>query len=212
MTIGAILALAALASCSDPKNEPVAPPVPPGPSFQTLDTKEAVLNNVEVAYNRRNIAKYDELLDADFVFFLATGDVGGGIPDSWGRADDILYNSRMFDPNYAGSNRCKRIEFDLQFENGVDWTDTTLPGYPGEMLNEATVGYYFNIDVEPDIQYQPAAGSQARFIVRNIGTDSEPQWRLVELHDLGTSVARAVTPAASSQETTWGMVKALYRD
>ncbi len=184
-----LLTLAMLsASCIfDPKPAPpdvVAPPQ----TYTKLPrtTREAVLNNIQYAYNKRDITTYDELLDTDFTFFLAPGDVGGQIPEQWGRAEEVRLTGLLFSqdpgPQYP---KCKRIEFDLKFEDGVQWIPVVPQDYPNETWYLAVVVYYFNIDVEPDTQYQPAAGSQAQFTVRNVGTDAAPEWKLVEFRDLG---------------------------
>ena len=39
-----------------------------------LTTREAVLNNIEYAYNKRVVSAYDELLDLEFTFFFSQGD------------------------------------------------------------------------------------------------------------------------------------------
>jgi hypothetical protein len=123
--------------------------------------------------------------------------VGGGVPEQWNGADETLYTGRLFDrdppPEFP---RCTRINFDLQFETGVQWQEI-IPdptAYPGETWYQTTVVYYFDIDIlltpnDPEVtQYHPATGSQVQFTVRNIGTDTAPAWRLIEFRDLSSSI------------------------
>jgi hypothetical protein len=184
------LALMALGlACED--DEPVIAPAPTETEFRDLSQKWHVLNNVEVAYNKRRIDKYDELLDLDFTFFLTTGDVGGGLPEYWGRAEEKEYNTKLFDSNYSGANRCKRIQMDLVVDTDdpdrIQWTDVIPdPGeYPGEVWKMATIYYEFKFDMEPDDTYRSLPGAQATFTVRNVGTAGAPLWKLVEMRDLG---------------------------
>jgi hypothetical protein len=46
--------------------------------------------------------------------------------------------------------------------------------------------------------------------LRNIGTDATPEWRLVELRDLSSGPGAAFR--LSTQTSTWGAIKALYRE
>jgi len=154
---------------------------------ENLTQKWHVLNNIVVAYNKRDISIYDELLDDNFTFFLSPGDVGGTIPDQWGRADEILYNSRLFDPNYSGAHRCKTIEMDLTIPDDkttISWVKITPASAPDETWYMTTVFYRFRFDTEPDTQYESVAGAKGEFTVRDAGTAEKPQWRLVEFRDL----------------------------
>ncbi len=208
----AALAAGFIVSCQDDSVTPACDPCPP--SYTRPVTGWAVLYNLRLAYNRRDIAEIDAMLDTNFTFYLSSADVGGGLPDQWGRAEEILYTSRLFDPNYAGANRCKNLVADFDIDHGVQWNAIPPDSLVTETRHHATVAYDFQVDVEPDTQFQPAAGSQCDFTVRNIGTDANPDFRLVEWRDLG-----APSPLAASLETrptpvessTWGKVKSLYR-
>ena len=207
-----VMTCALLPACGD--NNPAAPPSQPSP-YKDLTTKENVLSNIETAYNRRSIARYDELLDDNFTFYLYPGDVGGEIPASWDRATEVLYNMRLFDKSYP-TNTCKSISMDLQFDpNNISWVDLVpdQSKYPGETWKTAVIYYAFRFDVLPDTQYESAAGARAQFTVRNVGTDQAPQWRLVEMDDLsnGSLLNYAGAMRTTTQASTWGQVKALYR-
>ena len=181
---GLVVLLAAVSSCIfDAKEQEPDEEKPQG--FKPLTTREAVLNNIEVAYEKRRLDKYDELLDVNFTFFLSTGDVGGGLPESWGRADEITANSNLFNqtppPPFP---RCKRIQMDVKWEDGVSWS-SSFPGGGTDEWHTTTVNYEFKIDVDPDMTYLNNPTAQAQFTVHNIGTEDAPDWRLVEFRDLG---------------------------
>src|SRR5512139_1219857 len=90
-----LLALVAGAlACND--DDPVTPPVTPGPTFQDRSEKWHVLNNLELAYNMRNITRYDALLDENFTFYLTDKDVVAGLPSYWGRADEVTVSQHLF--------------------------------------------------------------------------------------------------------------------
>ncbi len=212
IALSVALVVCALVACSD---DPTAPHPSPPPTFKSLATRSDVLFNTQLAYNQRNIAQYEKLLDDNFTFFATPGDVKGGLPDHWERADEVLYNSRLFDKDYPGPYRCRKIDIDLAFETGVTWTATAAPpAFPGETWYTTTVYYNFDIDVEPDKQYGAPANSRLEITVRNAGTADAPQWRLVEMHDLNPpppSAAQAVATVAVIPATL-GKVKSLYRD
>jgi len=162
-------------------------PAGDGSAFLNLTQKWHVLNNIEVAYNKRDLTKYDALLDDNFTFFLSPGDVGGSIPSQWGRADEILYNSRLFDPNYSGAHRCRSIEMDLNLpddKSTIPWTEITPASAPDETWYSTTVFYRFRFEMDPDTHFESVAGAKGEFAVRNAGTPEQPHWQLVEFRDL----------------------------
>jgi hypothetical protein len=185
--IGLAVLVAAMSSCIFSPEKDTGDPVEPAKKFEDLSQRSHVLNNIELAYNKRNITQYDRLLDDNFTFFFSTGDVGGGLPQSWGRADELVATTAMFDPNYTGENRCKSIRMDLQFEDGVTWVEVIPGSAPDEVWYTTTVFYEFKIDTEPDNTWLAVPGAKAQFTVRNTGTESAPLWKLVEFRDLGES-------------------------
>ena len=204
--------ICALLACEDTV-DPCNDCPPPPPSFQDLTEPSDVLNNLELAYNKRMINRYDELLDVNFTFFLTPGDVGGGLPENWGRADELQYNSFLFDATPpAPFPRCKSVQVDIQWEDNLQWVEIPSPGPPIEKWYMTTVFYDFKFEMEPDNTYLNSPGSKAQFTVRNAApTDSPQHWQLVEMRDLGASSVQALRAIAGTQRTTWGRVKALYR-
>jgi hypothetical protein len=201
-------------SCGDDdavRHDPIIPPDP------DLTEKWHVLYSMELAYTRRRLDRYDQLLDDNFTFYLADGDVAGGLPPSWDRAVEMGVNTLLFmkDPPPAPMPRCKSIKMDIKWEdaNGnpaVSWVEITSPGLPDETWYTATVFFNFQIDVEPDLTYINNTGAKAQFTVRNAGTDEMPSWRLVELREIGSGPP-ALTTARATEPSTLGQVKAIYR-
>ena len=208
----AALAVICLIACED---DPADPPVVPPSAFKNLTQREHVLNNVELAYNKRRLDKYDELLDDNFTFFLYAGDVGGDVPESWLRDTEIQANTNLFskDPLPAPYKQVLSILMDVQWEDDqgnpdVVWVEFTPPGLT-ESWYTTTVRYDFKIELEGDLTYFNNPGATAQFTVRNAGTADAPQWRLVEMRDLGANLL--ASSAAATESSTWGSVKALYR-
>jgi hypothetical protein len=214
-TLAVLAVTAGVCACDDPEN-PVPRPVPETPSFQPLTTQDAVLNNIEAAYHLRRTDKYEQLLDADFTFVLSPGDVGGSIPPSWDRVNEVTVHGRLLDPalDEPPYPRCTSIELDLKLD-GVVWEPGPGPAAEGgaseEVRYTTTVFYDFTIRIEPDFFYLAVPGSKAKFTVRNTGTDEAPHWQLVEMEDLGAANLTTSQNSRSTQETTWGGVKNLYR-
>ena len=188
-TVLLVATVATTASCIFDPDPPGEVPPPPSQKFQNLSEKWHVLNNIELAYTKRRIDKYDELLDGTFTFFLSTGDVGGGLPAQWDRSEEVTTNTNLFAQDPPGDlPRCKDIDMNVQWENNdgepnVAWIEITTPG--GEKWYTTTVFYDFQIDVEPDMTYINNPGAKAQFTIRNAGTDEAPLWKLVEFRDLG---------------------------
>jgi hypothetical protein len=207
----AVLAAAVAMSFACDDGGPTSPPPSSGTPLKDLTQKSHVLSNIEAAYNNRRIDWYNGVLDANFTFFLSPADVGGGLPESWNRADEIDVNTKLFDKNYT-TLPCQSIFVDIRSEDGLTWqesTHTPVSG-PDETWYTATVYYEFHFEIAPN-SYIPLPGAQASFVVRNAGTDAAPHWQLVEMRDLGgTSRVSALQSTTSIKESSWGRVKALY--
>jgi hypothetical protein len=182
-----------LTSCIfDPKDDPCEDC--DGDTSQTylpvpLESRTGVLNNLEVAYNRRHLNKYMEVLDTGFTFFFYSGDVGGEIPAQWDRESEEQSNKNLFDVNYDDTDPSDGIQppvskifMDVKWEDGVQWQTVTQDD--GEKWYTATVFYNFDFQVGADDHFVNNPGSKAQFTVRNNGTDQAPDWKLVEFRDL----------------------------
>jgi hypothetical protein len=183
--------------------------------FEDQSQKWHVLNNLEQAYNRRRIDKYDPVLDENFMFFLTNADVGGGLPEQWGRTVEMNANTNLFQYDPPDPlPRCETIDLDIRWEDSEGSSSVTWEEIPGpgvEKWYTTTVFYDFQFRVEPDTYYISNPGAKAQFTIRNAGTDEVPNWKLVEMRDLGA--LELVAPSSGgTEQSTWGEVKALYRN
>jgi hypothetical protein len=209
----AACALVTISACED---DPTSPP-PPGSQAGQLDLTQKwhVLNNIEYAYKTRRPDVYDELVDQNFTFFFAPGDVGGNIPEQWGRPDELSATTALFNSNLQtgppyDDPYCRSIRLDMQYDKDtMTWVEVVPDDFPNERWYVATVFYTFTFEVWPDITYIPQNGARAQFTVRNSGTDQQPRWELAEFRDLGGETTAKTSMATQAQ--TWGAVKALYR-
>ena len=188
-------------------------PIPPVVERENLTQRWHVLNNIEYAYRTRRPDIYDELLNTDFVFFLSPGDVGGGIPASWDRVDEMDATSRLFRSNEQSMPPtdvvCRSIRLDLVFDKDtIQWAEIQPSAYPGEKWYTTDVFYTFTFEMEPNTTYIAPNGAKAQFTIRNNPQNGKSHWELVEVRDLvGTPLESS---AAGVNEATWGGIKALY--
>jgi hypothetical protein len=205
-----LAALVLMPACDD--DPTTSPNVPSNkPAYLPLTSREAVLNNIEYAYNNRVIEVIDELLDANFIFYFAPGDAVGSIPPEWGRPDELHVTRAMFESNNQPvpvGPQIRSLHFDVQFEEGVEWTSFIPGGFPSELWYSAEVPYSFTVEVEPDFTFISKPGSTAQFTVRNAGSDEAPHYQLVECRDRG--VTTSVVQALEIKPDTWGDIKALW--
>ena len=196
------LVLALIPACGS--DDPAAPP-PSSPKIIALTTQNAVLHNLEAAYNLRKMAPVEDLLAPDFTFYPSDGDVQNGLPTQWGRDTEIALTQDLF-------TATKSIDMDIQFENGVTWNVVDPPPVPSETWYAATAYYHFQMTVAhptEDITYLSDVNVQAEFTVRDDGTEEAPNWRLVAMRDLGSGI-RGARIARSTNPITWGGMMGMY--
>jgi hypothetical protein len=202
--IAGILLLLLLPACDDDPSRP--PPENPGSMFEPLTSRDAVVNNLELAWTQQRLDKLDDLLDADFVFYLDLGDVGGEIPPQWDRATEVAVTSGLFDSDHAQYPTgpvCNEVRVDLANDELI-WTEVPVPVTAiAEVWYRTTVPYTFMFKMAGDITYINNDAS-AELTVRQV----ENEWRLVEWRDLG---ANRMNTRSASEESTWGLIKSLYR-
>ena len=163
---------------------------------KNLSHKTDVLNNIEYAYNHRRGDVYDALLDDSFIFYFGSG----GTQVQWGRNVESSATAGLL-------GDASKIDVDITWEDGVSWIETPAGT---ENWFATTVFYHFTIKIG-DTTYIPNAGSKAQFTVRNNGTAEMPHWKLVEFRDLGGPSIMSALERVSTEVTSWGKVKALYR-
>ena len=207
--VAILFLLALMPACEDdPTCIDCGRKTPPG--FQPLTSREAVLNNLELAYNKRIPERVDELLDENFTFYLAPGDVGGGIPAQWSRTDEVDVTTGLLDSRNAASGPVVlALSVDVQSIE-VEWTPIVPLSAPTETWYATTLGYDFNVHMDSDQNFIAMPGAQAIFVVRDVDPTDATDWRLVEWRDLGGNVAAMASVGTASK--TWSGIKALYRE
>jgi hypothetical protein len=193
MLCGLMVTALFFSSCLlDPKEDPPGDDPPPGPALKIEDLTEKwhVLNNIEYAYTRRSTDTYKALLNEDFTFFFAPGDVGGEIPAQWDRNLEEGATERLFGSNSQTEPPrdpiCRSIRLDLQYDpDTMQWIEQIPEDFPSETWWMTTVFYTFTFEMDPSDTYIAQPGARAQFTVRNTGTDQAPRWELVEFRDLG---------------------------
>jgi hypothetical protein len=218
----AVLLVMPIWSCSD-DDDPVKPKEEAYKCLEAACPRDNVLFNLQSAYNDRNIKRYDELLDADFIFYFSAADVQGGVVSTeyWSRAAEINACKNIFDPNYSNPSQepVQDIDLLLVYPSGDDqWTPNPAPDqvrYPGETWYQKIVIYNITVQLPGDYQYV-GLNKQAAFVLRAATVGSQQVWRIVTWRDdTGTNfrqVSRSDQAAGIAEDTTWGQVKALYSE
>jgi hypothetical protein len=219
----AVCSLVLVPACKD---DPATPPPVTPTVRRDLTQKWHVLNNIEYAYQSRRSDVYDELIGPNFTFFFASVDVGGNIPEKWGRVEEIEATRRLFESNTQpgppyDDPYCRSIRLDLQYDKDtLTWVEIIPDDFPSETWYMATVFYSFTFEIEPDITFIAVNGARAQLTVRNRGTEQAPGWELVEFRDLAGApphaisvdgASRTIASALSTDEVTWGKFKSIYR-
>ncbi len=182
-----IMVLVVSSCIFDPEEDPGTPPEPPAKE-ENLTERWHVLNNIEYAYSKRNPNVYDALLSEEFTFFFDEGDVGGEIPEQWGRFDEFDATSRLFlSKTQTEDPICNQIKLDLVYDQAnLQWVEKIPENFPDEIWYTTTVNYTFTFQMEGDLTYVQN-NAKAQFTVRDTGPTGSPHWELVEFRDLGAN-------------------------
>jgi hypothetical protein len=200
-----LVSLALLLGCSEDskKKYPVADP------YKKQTSIANCLYNLKLAYNQRDIEKYKALVHEQYTYVFDPRDVGhAGIPESWGRADDILSATRLFGglPNadgYVAQTITLDFEVGLDVQSGIDphWRDVTLSQV--RLLIDC-----IHQSTEEPLRYE-MLGDQAdlSFVQTDeIDPDSELRlWKIIYWVDKPVHAKTGTNPA------TWGRIKAAWR-
>jgi hypothetical protein len=167
------------------------PPDKPPSQYKCLEVtcpRDNVLINLKSAYNDRNINRYDELLDDDFVFYFSAEDVLNGTVEYWSRQAEINANKNMFDPNYSNPTQepVQDIDLGLTYPLGDDqWTQITPEDqvkYAGETWYQKIVVYNLTVQLPGDFQYV-GLNKQAAFVLREATKNSVKSWKIIVWRD-----------------------------
>jgi hypothetical protein len=179
-----------IAGCKDdPRYRPTGP-VDEAPQFENLQDKDDVLYNLALAYNKRNTAEFEKLLDENFVFVFSQDDFNHGIVDvqQWGREAELEASRNIFDPNFPADYRVVNIDLTLN--------------YPED-------SWVLIIKTHDGWEHR-AIGLQAQFTIRWGETEGGEHWQIVLWgDDVGSS--QALSPGSQTvASSTWGAIKAKY--
>lgn len=161
----------------------------PPPAYKALDVKDNLLDNLELAYNQRNIEEYKKLLDPTpgvFLFHFSPTDVSEGRVSSsqWGWDEEIGSATNMFSrrpppPQPAADD----IKLELNFAGGdQDWLPRTPPSHPSEVWYDKPVEYTLRVTVGPTVYTQNKA-VQALFTVRWTEINGDSVYQIVTWKD-----------------------------
>ncbi len=162
---------------------------PPGAPWDTIDSAWKVIENLEYAYNARDIDLYMSCFREDFEFHLLWFDPHGNSAkqDSfWGYDIEELYHQNMF--AYVNS-----IALTIYGTSESPWTGDST-GLSLQLPRTFDLKVYTN---EAQSEGFRAAGS-ALFICRQDTTDD--QWYIWQWWDLSDT----------KESSTWGEIKAMF--
>jgi hypothetical protein len=177
------------------------------PVYMDLSRNWHLLHNLELACNQMNVDHYADLFDQEnFTFFFNPGDVGGDVPSQWEYASEIIAATHMFTGQGGlNDNPILSIDLSLYDQETVLYVEVPDdPDFPGETLQRVMVTYSYVMETANDLYYITSGAPAAQFDLRNV----DGQWKLVRWFDLENAVARS---APATEETTWGLIKALYQ-
>jgi hypothetical protein len=177
-------------------------------NYLHLTTKNAVLRNLEAAWNNRAYPPIELLLDPEFTYFFLPGDLQWGAPEQWGRSEEITTSRRLLTSHRQSDPPsfpvCNAIDIDLVFnEATLNWVEIVDDDHPNETWYGTTIFYSFEFVMEDDVTLISPPGAKAQFVVRYV----DDEWKLVKWRDLGSTMVAN----SASLETSWGIVKALYQ-
>lgn len=176
----ALFSLVALTGCPFTPDKGDTDPDPVDPFLKRV-SPENLLANLKTAYKERAVAEYESLLASDFTFVLSPEDAGQpGMPDQWGRNQEITIHQKMFDAELVQSLTLDFVVGSRIFDPADQlWTITI-----------ANVDLYLN-GITPDhptpTTYRVQDGT-AKFWFRqnswNAAGTTEPVWTIVKWEDM----------------------------
>ena len=196
-----------LAGCNQDSTSP--PVVDPSP-FAPRDSPERLLENLDTAYELRNVVEYDSLLAEDFEFVLSEEDQAQpGLPDSWGRVVESGLHANLFSADLVN-----RLE--LSFEIGERfWDETASPPMWSIIISNVRLGLNGRTPGESVVMDFQIYFASAQFWFREnpwtADGSSCPAWSIVRWEDKGGGFVARGPESLSGQRATWGSIKSLFR-
>lgn len=181
--------------CGDP------PPPPPAIYYSELTSPENLVANLQVAYRRREIGKYAELLSSDFRFLFGPMDQGeSGTVESWTAEQDSTGTDALFRTPLVSSIRIELLPGDSG--------EPTELGHPPDAVRiqlshvrlevDQVDGTTFLVTQPQDLYFRP--GREA------LGEDPA-RWYLLEWRELPLPAA---PKPGGVRNTTWAVLKSRY--
>ena len=187
------------------------------PDVDPPQTRDDVLNELQVAYNQRSLLEYQKLLDTDFLFFFADADVNDPVdpvPESWGWDDEMAATGHLFDPAYEGDeDPVTRISLTLQASPNWTPTEPEDPRFAGETWYVNVARYNLFVQTAGPTDFQ-AVDIQTEFTVRQSEVDGHMEWRIVrwrdDIDDIGGIMVGLKGLRSQKKGVSWGSVKWVY--
>lgn len=202
--------------CSEESEQVV---IPPKGTFRSLEARDDVLFNLEMAYNQWNVDEVDKLLDPDFIFHFSLADIQNGNINQarWDRANEVAATRSMFNTGTLPPNvdPISDISLALFFTDGGDNWNAVPPldplKYAGETWYRQRIDYFLTI-VAGENTYTSGNPMKVEFTLRPTGVNGKTVWRVVSWQDVGEVAALRSGPLATSatSNATWGAIKSLY--
>jgi hypothetical protein len=205
LAVAAVCIAAAIAGCGDKETGPIT--IDP-PDFLPRTSPLNLLNNLALAYGRRDLAQYDSLLAADFTFVTATQDRRWwpDLPEQWGRDSEVLIHARLFDAQAVPT-------LTLQFVTGaIEWD--AMAQMPADSIHGVRLYLIGSVPARPNDpkEYRLDFGRGKLWFRRNgwfwPGTQ-DSVWTIVRWQDYPEFVL-PVRGAASDVPTGWGVIKHFF--
>lgn len=202
----ALLVLGGLVlGCSDDKKKTEDPEPDP---FMKQTSIANCLFNLKLAYTQRNVAKFSNLLDEQYMYVFDPRDVGPRIPESWVRADEIVSATNLLDSlQNADGYICQSIS--LNFLPGSDVVSEIESSWRKVILTQITllVDTRHKDNGDP-LRYQVIGDQADIHFIQTAETDPSSGlkvWKIVYWVD------KPIGAKARTEPTTWGQIKANWR-
>ncbi len=198
----AVVALVAVKGCIfDPDK---GGPDTGGGDYLPLTSPENVMNNLIVSYRRREIEKYAEILNKEFIFRFQDGDAPPELGrEFWTHDEDSTGTAALFNsPAVSG------IFIDLTYRDAEPATEVDLLG----TMKIRVTPMKLTVDDVGGTTYLVEGDIQDMFFTRGEGADSTT-WSLLEWRDIpgsggvGAPGVYDLAEDGNVQPVTWGELK-----